>query len=77
MTCYGDILMSERAMKAGRRRDCLTKPFRDRQDMLEVRAADIDMYGAQRRRAAAAKERGGAARPPSTPRETEVMAAVV
>ncbi|MGF6228747.1 FixJ family two-component response regulator [Inquilinus ginsengisoli] len=74
MTGHGDIPMSVRAMKAGAT-DFLTKPFRD-QDMLDAVAAAIDKDMAQRRDAAAAKEVAALAAT-LTPRETEVMAAVV
>jgi len=74
MTGHGDIPMSVRAMKAGAM-DFLTKPFRD-QDMLDVVAAAIDKDMAQRQEAAAAKEVAAQAAT-LTPRETEVMAAVV
>ncbi|MGL4965154.1 MAG: response regulator transcription factor [Inquilinus sp.] len=74
MTGHGDIPMSVRAMKAGAM-DFLTKPFRD-QDMLDAVAAAIDKDKAQRQQAAAAKEVAALAAT-LTPRETEVMAAVV
>jgi len=74
MTGHGDIPMTVRAMKAGAV-DFLTKPFRD-QDMLDAVAAAIDKDMAQRRDAAAAKEVAALAAT-LTPRETEVMAAVV
>ena len=74
MTGHGDIPMSVRAMKAGAT-DFLTKPFRD-QDMLDAVAAAIDKDMAQRRDATAAKEVAALAAT-LTPRETEVMAAVV
>jgi FixJ family two-component response regulator len=74
MTGHGDIPMSVRAMKAGAT-DFLTKPFRD-QDMLDAVAAAIDKDMAQRQDAAAAKEVAALAAT-LTPRETEVMAAVV
>ena len=74
MTGHGDIPMSVRAMKAGAM-DFLTKPFRD-QDMLDAVAAAIDKDMAQRQDAAAAKEVAALAAT-LTPRETEVMAAVV
>jgi FixJ family two-component response regulator len=74
MTGHGDIPMSVRAMKAGAM-DFLTKPFRD-QDMLDAVAAAIDKDMAQRQQAAAAKEVAALAAT-LTPRETEVMAAVV
>ena len=61
-------------MKAGAM-DFLTKPFRD-QDMLDAVAAAIDKDMAQRQDAAAAKEVAALAAT-LTPRETEVMAAVV
>jgi FixJ family two-component response regulator len=74
MTGHGDIPMSVRAMKAGAL-DFLTKPFRD-QDMLDAVAAAIDQDRAQRRDAAAAKQVAALAAT-LTPREAEVMAAVV
>jgi len=74
MTGHGDIPMSVRAMKAGAM-DFLTKPFRD-QDMLDAVTAAIDKDMAQRQDAAAAKEVAALAAT-LTPRETEVMAAVV
>ena len=74
MTGHGDIPMSVRAMKAGAM-DFLTKPFRD-QDMLDVVAAAIDKDMALRQEAVAAKEVAAQAAT-LTPRETEVMAAVV
>ncbi|MGK9169281.1 response regulator transcription factor [Inquilinus limosus] len=74
MTGHGDIPMSVRAMKAGAL-DFLTKPFRD-QDMLDAVAAAIEKDLAQRQEAAAAKEVAALAAT-LTPRETEVMAAVV
>ncbi|TSD84350.1 response regulator transcription factor [Mycobacterium sp. KBS0706] len=74
MTGHGDIPMSVRAMKAGAM-DFLTKPFRD-QDMLDAVAAAIDKDRTQRQDAAAAKEVAALAAT-LTPRETEVMAAVV
>ena len=74
MTGHGDIPMSVRAMKAGAV-DFLTKPFRD-QDMLDAVTAAIEKDLAQRREAAAAKEVAAQAAT-LTPREAEVMAAVV
>ncbi|WP_225769771.1 response regulator transcription factor [Inquilinus sp. Marseille-Q2685] len=74
MTGHGDIPMSVRAMKAGAL-DFLTKPFRD-QDMLDAVTAAIEKDLAQRREAAAAKEVAALAAT-LTPREAEVMAAVV
>jgi FixJ family two-component response regulator len=74
MTGHGDIPMSVRAMKAGAM-DFLTKPFRD-QDMLDAVAAAIDKDRTQRREAATAKEAAALATA-LTPREAEVMAAVV
>ncbi|OWJ68191.1 response regulator transcription factor [Inquilinus limosus] len=74
MTGHGDIPMSVRAMKAGAL-DFLTKPFRD-QDMLDAVAAAIDQDRAQRQDAAAAKQVAALAAT-LTPREAEVMAAVV
>jgi FixJ family two-component response regulator len=74
MTGHGDIPMSVRAMKAGAM-DFLTKPFRD-QDMLDAVAAAIEKDLAQRREAKVAKEVSAQAAT-LTPREAEVMAAVV
>ncbi|WP_343712190.1 response regulator transcription factor [Inquilinus sp.] len=74
MTGHGDIPMSVRAMKAGAL-DFLTKPFRD-QDMLDAVTAAIDQDRAQRQDAAAAKQAAALAAT-LTPREAEVMAAVV
>jgi FixJ family two-component response regulator len=74
MTGHGDIPMSVRAMKAGAI-DFLTKPFRD-QDMLDAVAAAIEKDLAQRREAGVAKEVAAQAAT-LTPREAEVMAAVV
>jgi FixJ family two-component response regulator len=74
MTGHGDIPMSVRAMKAGAL-DFLTKPFRD-QDMLDAVTAAIDQDRAQRQDAAAAKQVAALAAT-LTPREAEVMAAVV
>lgn len=74
MTGHGDVPMTVRAMKAGAM-DFLTKPFRD-QDMLDAVAAAIDKDMAQRQEAVAAKEVAAQAAT-LTPRETEVMAAVV
>ncbi|WP_395675450.1 response regulator transcription factor [Inquilinus sp.] len=74
MTGHGDIPMTVRAMKAGAL-DFLTKPFRD-QDMLDAVATAIDRDKTQRRDAATAKEAAALAAA-LTPREAEVMAAVV
>jgi FixJ family two-component response regulator len=74
MTGHGDIPMTVRAMKAGAV-DFLTKPFRD-QDILDAVTAAIEKDGAQRRQVAAATEVAALAAT-LTPRETEVMAAVV
>jgi len=74
MTGHGDIPMTVQAMKAGAV-DFLTKPFRD-QAMLDAVAAAIEKDLAQRREAAAAKEVAAQAAT-LTPREAEVMAAVV
>lgn len=74
MTGHGDIPMTVRAMKAGAI-DFLTKPFRD-QDMLDAVDAAIEKDRQRRREEGAAQEvlRLAAA---LTPREREVMAAVV
>ncbi|MFE1598784.1 response regulator transcription factor [Methylobacterium sp. ID0610] len=74
MTGYGDVPMSVRAMKAGAL-DFLTKPFND-QDMLDAVAAAIERDAARRRAGAAADEVAELAAT-LTPRETEIMAAVV
>jgi FixJ family two-component response regulator len=74
MTGHGDVPMSVRAMKAGAR-DFLTKPFRD-QDMLDAVAAAIERDIKRRSEAAGANELVALAAT-LTPRESEVMAAVV
>lgn len=74
MTGHGDVPMSVRAMKAGAR-DFLTKPFRD-QDMLDAVAAAIERDIKRRSEAAGTNELASLAAT-LTPRESEVMAAVV
>ncbi|CDZ55219.1 response regulator transcription factor [Neorhizobium galegae] len=74
MTGFGDIPMSVRAMKAGAV-DFLTKPFRD-QDILDAVTVALDK-DAQRRRESAASDAVAALAATLTPREREVMAAVV
>lgn len=74
MTGYGDIPMSVRAMKAGAS-DFLTKPFRD-QDMLDAVSGAIDQDRARRTSRGAAQEAQAQAAT-LTPREREVMSAVV
>lgn len=74
MTGYGDVPMSVRAMKAGAL-DFLTKPFND-QDMLDAVAAAIARDEARRREGAAVGEVARLAAT-LTPRETEVLGAVV
>ncbi|WP_407530213.1 response regulator transcription factor [Methylobacterium oryzisoli] len=74
MTGYGDVPMSVRAMKAGAL-DFLTKPFND-QDMLDAVAAAIARDEARRREGSAVEEVARLAAT-LTPRETEVMGAVV
>ena len=74
MTGFGDIPMSVRAMKAGAV-DFLTKPFRD-QDVLDAVFAALEKDAAMRQASAA----GDAIRRLAdtlTPREREVMVAVV
>ncbi|MFP5515738.1 MAG: response regulator transcription factor [Alphaproteobacteria bacterium] len=74
MTGFADVPMSVRAMKAGAM-DFLIKPFRD-QDMLDAVEAAIARDRARRReRTAAMTVEAQAAT--LTPREREVMAAVV
>ncbi|MBP2292830.1 response regulator transcription factor [Azospirillum rugosum] len=74
MTGYGDIPMSVRAMKAGAS-DFLTKPFRD-QDMLDAVSGAIEKDRARRASRGAAQEAEAQAAT-LTPREREVMNAVV
>ncbi|MCW2238842.1 response regulator transcription factor [Azospirillum canadense] len=74
MTGYGDIPMSVRAMKAGAS-DFLTKPFRD-QDMLDAVSGAIEKDRARRTSRGAAQEAETQAAT-LTPREREVMNAVV
>ncbi len=74
MTGFGDISMSVQAMKAGAV-DFLTKPFKD-QDILDAVAAAMERDAAHRRESAqceAAASLAGSL----TPREREVMEAVV
>jgi FixJ family two-component response regulator len=74
MTGFGDIPMSVRAMKAGAV-DFLTKPFRD-QDILDAVGVAIEKDMA-RRREMAASDAVASLVDTLTPREREVMAAVV
>jgi FixJ family two-component response regulator len=74
MTGFGDIPMSVRAMKAGAV-DFLTKPFRD-QDILDAVGAAIER-DAVRRRQSARYEAVRLLAENLTPREREVMEAVV
>ncbi|MBN8954256.1 MULTISPECIES: response regulator transcription factor [unclassified Rhizobium] len=74
MTGYGDIPMSVRAMKAGAV-DFLTKPFKD-QDVLDAVAAALERDAAHRR-LSAQSEAIVALAEHLTPREREVMKAVV
>ena len=74
MTGFGDIPMSVRAMKAGAV-DFLTKPFRD-QDILDAVTAALKRNAADRKEAAAT-EAVVALVQSLTPREREVMDAVV
>ena len=74
MTGFGDIPMSVRAMKAGAS-DFLTKPFRD-QDMLDAVAGAIEKDRVRRRSRVAAEDAASQAAT-LTPREREVMGAVV
>src|SRR3954470_3657021 len=74
ITGYGDIPMSVRAMKAGAV-DFLTKPFRD-QDILDAVGIAIEKDMA-RRREMAASDAVASLVDTLTPREREVMAAVV
>ncbi len=74
MTGYADVPMSVRAMKAGAT-DFLSKPFRD-QEMLDAVSVAIERDRARRLELSAAKEALNAAAS-LTPREHEVMNAVV
>ncbi len=74
MTGFGDIPMSVRAMKAGAV-DFLTKPFRD-QDILDAVGVAIEK-DMSRRREMAASDAVASLVDTLTPREREVMAAVV
>ncbi|MGF9565048.1 response regulator [Neorhizobium sp. BT27B] len=74
MTGYADVPMSVRAMKAGAT-DFLSKPFRD-QEMLDAVSVAIERDRARRLELSAAKEALKAAAS-LTPREQEVMEAVV
>ena len=74
MTGFGDIPMSVRAMKAGAV-DFLTKPFRD-QDILDAVAAAMEKDGAIRKKSAA-NDAVNSLIGTLTPREVQVMHAVV
>lgn len=74
MTGFGDIPMSVRAMKAGAV-DFLTKPFKE-QDILDAVAAAMER-DASRRRESAQNEAVSSLAEQLTPREREVMGAVV
>ncbi|MDS7595024.1 response regulator transcription factor [Agrobacterium tumefaciens] len=74
MTGFGDIPMSVRAMKAGAV-DFLTKPFKE-QDILDAVATAMERDAA-RRRESAQNEAVSSLAEQLTPREREVMAAVV
>ncbi len=74
MTGFGDIPMSVRAMKAGAV-DFLTKPFKD-QDILDAVAAAMERDAARRRQHAQSEAIALLAEH-LTPREREVMKAVV
>ena len=74
MTGFGDIPMSVRAMKAGAV-DFLTKPFKD-QDILDAVAAAMERDAARRRQSAQSEAVASLAAS-LTPREREVMDAVV
>ena len=74
MTGFGDIPMSVKAMKAGAV-DFLTKPFRN-QDILDAVSAAIERNAADRKQAAAT-EAVVVLVQSLTPREREVMHAVV
>ncbi|WP_064692719.1 response regulator transcription factor [Rhizobium aegyptiacum] len=74
MTGFGDIPMSVRAMKAGAV-DFLTKPFNE-QDILDAVAAAVERDASQRRESAQ-NEAVASLAAKLTPREREVMVAVV
>jgi len=74
MTGFGDIPMSVKAMKAGAV-DFLTKPFRN-QDILDAVTAALERNAAERKEAAATEAVVALAQS-LTPREREVMRAVV
>ncbi|MBM7043837.1 MULTISPECIES: response regulator transcription factor [Rhizobium] len=74
MTGFGDIPMSVRAMKAGAV-DFLTKPFKD-QDILDAVATAMERDAA-RRRQSARSQAVASLEESLTPREREVMKAVV
>ncbi|AQZ52236.1 response regulator transcription factor [Martelella mediterranea] len=74
MTGYGDISMSVRAMKAGAQ-DFLAKPFRD-QDILDAVFAALERDATQRREVICQSELASRFEA-LTPREKEVMEAVV
>lgn len=74
MTGYGDIPMTVRAMKAGAV-DFLTKPFRD-QDLLDAVSSAFQKNKATRQQTEA-NEAVARLASTLTPREAEVMAAVV
>ncbi|MFF2323113.1 response regulator transcription factor [Agrobacterium sp. NPDC058088] len=74
MTGFGDIPMSVRAMKAGAV-DFLTKPFKE-QDILDAVAQAMER-DASRRRESAQNEAVSSLADQLTPREREVMGAVV
>jgi FixJ family two-component response regulator len=74
MTGFGDIPMSVRAMKAGAV-DFLTKPFRE-QDILDAVTVALEK-DSRRRLESAASDAVAALAETLTPREREVMAAVV
>jgi FixJ family two-component response regulator len=74
MTGFGDIPMSVQAMKAGAV-DFLTKPFKD-QDILDAVAAAMERDAARRRQSALSEAVASLAGS-LTPREREVMEAVV
>ncbi|WFU91386.1 response regulator transcription factor (plasmid) [Rhizobium sp. CC1099] len=74
MTGFGDIPMSVRAMKAGAV-DFLTKPFKD-QDILDAVSTAMERDFARRRQSAQAEAIASLAGS-LTPREREVMEAVV
>ncbi|MBW9113701.1 response regulator transcription factor [Rhizobium cauense] len=74
MTGFGDIPMSVKAMKAGAV-DFLTKPFKD-QDILDAVATAMERDSARRRQNAQSEAVASLAES-LTPREREVMQAVV